>query len=222
MARVCRECGKELNQYHMGKLCYTCQNKKQEELTEKMGDSPNYDVNDMCSILDLSQEQVRRLGRDEKIPGKIPEIRRHLYLRELVDPWIRSGGKVSKPEVVVHYSELSITALKLAEIIDYYYKANLSSIGPLISTDFPYTTHLPNSSILNEREFSNLMDHLRGEIPELASIAEYPSACKQYFADNNKAKIETPTATITGDLILKLKLIASQGNFAGRCPDCPS
>jgi len=66
------------------------------------------------------------------------------------------------------------------------------------------------------------MDHLKGEIPELVSIAEYPSACKQYFAGNSKSENEMPTATITGDLILKLKLIASQGNFTGRCPDCPS
>ncbi|MBI4256918.1 hypothetical protein HY626_02580 [Candidatus Uhrbacteria bacterium] len=222
MRRKCGQCGAVLNQHNQGTLCFPCQEKKQEELTEKMGDSLNYDIYDICSILGLSPEQVRRLGRKRIIPGKIPGIRKHLYLKAAVDPWIRSGGKVSKPEVVVHYSELSIAALKLAEILDYYYKAHQFNIGPLISTDFPYTTHLPESPILNKREFSNLMDHLKGEVPELVSIAEYPSACKQYFARNSKSENEMPTAAITGDLILKLKLMANQGSLTGRCPDCPS
>ena len=222
MVRKCIQCGAVLSQHNQGTLCFPCQEKKQKELIEKIDDGPNYDINDMCFILGLSPEQARRLGREGKIPGRIPEIKKHLYLRALVDPWVRSGGKLSKPEVVMHYSELALTALKLVEILDYHYQAHQFNIGPLISTDFPYTTHLPESPILNEREFSNLMDHLKGEIPELASIAEYPSACKQYFAVNSKSEHEMPTATITGDLILKLKLIASQGNFTGRCPDCPS
>lgn len=221
MDRKCAQCGAVLSQYNQGKLCFPCQEKRQEELEEKMGDSPNYDVDDMCFILGLKPEQVKRLGRKEVIPGRIPVIRQHLYLRASVDQWIRSGGKSTKPEAVMHYSELALTALKLAEILDYYYQADRFNIGPLISTDFPYTTHLPESPILDEREFSNLMDHLKGEIPELASIAEYPSACQQYLAGNSKFEHEMPNATITGDLILKLKLIASQANFTGRCPDCP-
>ena len=220
MGRVCAQCGAVLNQYNPGKLCFPCQKQKQDELTEKTGNSLNYDVNDLCSILGLSQEQVRRLGRDKKIPGKIPEIKRHLYVKEVVDLWIHSAGKITKPELLEHYSELAINTLKLVEILEYYYKTNMSDIEPLISSGFPLTLHLPDSPILSEREFSNLMDHLKGEIPELASISEYPSACKQYFTGNNKAKMKTPTATITGDLILKLKLIASRGQFPGRCPDC--
>jgi len=220
--RKCAQCGAVLNQYNSGKLCFPCQVKKREELIEKIGDGPNYDVNDMCSILGLSQEQVRRLGREGKIPGKIPEIRRQLFLRELVDPWLRSSGKTTKPELLEHHSELAFNTIKLVEILEYYYKANISDIEPLISTDFPYKTHLSNSPILSEREFSNLMDHLRVEIPKLVSIAAYPSACKKYFADKSKSGHEMPTAKITGDIILKLKLIASQGQFPGTCPDCPS
>jgi hypothetical protein len=222
MSRVCSQCGMPLNQYNPGKLCFPCQKKKQEELTEKTGDSPNYDVNELSYMLGLRNEQVRRLGREQKIPGKIPGIRRHLYIREIVDQWIHSGGKITKPELLEHYSELAISTLKLVEILEYYYKAHITDIEPLISTAFPLTSHLPDSPTLSGREFSNLMDHLKGEIPELASISEYPSACKRYFTGNNKAKMKTPTATITGDLILKLKLIASQGQFPGRCPDCPS
>ena len=36
-----------------------------------------------------------------------------------------------------------------------------------ISSDFPYTTHTPESPTLNERELSDLMAHLEDEIPEL-------------------------------------------------------
>ena len=75
---------------------------------------------------------------------------------------------------------------------------------------------------MNEQELSNLLAHLKGEIPELIPISEYPKACKQWFARGDKKwEKETPTVTVTGDLILKLKLKASQGNFTGQCPDCP-
>lgn len=221
MDRKCGRCGAILRQYNQGTLCFACQVKKRDELTEKIGDGLNYNVDDMCSILGLDFEQVRRLGRKGVIPGRIPGIKQHLYLRELVDQWLRGGGKLSTPEAVKHYSELALTTQKLVEILDYYYKANRSSIMPFISSDFPYTANLPESPILDEREFSNLTDHLKDEIPELASIAEYPTACKRYLA-GDKSENEEPVAEITGDLILRLKLAANQGNFTGRCPDCPS
>ena len=75
---------------------------------------------------------------------------------------------------------------------------------------------------MNDRELLDLVAHLKDDIPELIPIGEYPKACKQWFAfSDRKWEKETPAATITGDLILKLKLRANQGNFTGRCPDCP-
>ena len=121
-----------------------------------------------------------------------------------------------------HFAELSATALKLAEILDWYYKYHRFTIEPFISSDFPYTAHQLELATLNEKELSNLVAHLKDEIPELIPIGEYPKACKQWFTlGNRKWEKETPAATITGDLILKLKLRANQGNFTGRCPDCP-
>jgi len=121
-----------------------------------------------------------------------------------------------------HFAELSATALKLAEILESYYKNHCLTIEPLISSDFPYTTHAPESPILNERELSNLIAHLSKEIPELVQIGEYPKACEQWFAlGDKKWEKQTPSATITGDLILKLKLKANQADFKGKCPDCP-
>lgn len=121
-----------------------------------------------------------------------------------------------------HFAELSATALKLAEILSWYYKQHCFTIEPLISSDFPYTTHTPESPILSERELSNLLAHLGSEILELVPIGEYPKACEQWFAlGDGKWEKQTPSATITGDLILKLKLKANQADFIGKCPDCP-
>jgi len=135
---------------------------------------------------------------------------------------ILAQAKQYREETGRHKEELSTAALKLVEILDWYHRQHLFTIVPYISSDFPYTTHLPESPTLNERELSNLLAHLKDEVPELTPIAEYPEACKQWFAlDDRKGEKETPTATITLDLILKLKLKANQGDFTGRCPDCP-
>jgi len=135
---------------------------------------------------------------------------------------IIAQAKRYREEIERHFAELSATALKLAEILDWYYKHHRFTIEPLISSDFPYTTHTPESPILNERELSNLLAHLGGEILELVPIGEYPKACEQWFAlGDRKWEKQTPSATITGDLILKLKLKANQMDFIGKCPDCP-
>ncbi len=122
-----------------------------------------------------------------------------------------------------HFAELSATALKLAEIMDWYYKRQWSTINPYISSDFPYTTHPPESPTLNERELSDLMAHLEDELPELIPIGEYPETCKQWFAlGDEKWEKETPAITITQDLILKLRLKGNRGDFSScRCLDCP-
>jgi len=135
---------------------------------------------------------------------------------------ILSQARHYAQEIKEHHTQLSATALKLAEILDWYYKYHRFTIEPFISSDFPYTAHQLELATLNEKELSNLVAHLKDEIPELIPIGEYPKACKQWFTlGNRKWEKETPAATITGDLILKLKLRANQGNFTGRCPDCP-
>ena len=165
---------------------------------------------------------------DEKTRQKVIELRKtysvayiawHLELsKSEVYKILRQERK--RPQ---HFAELSATALKLAEIMDWYYKCQRSTINPYISSDFPYTTHTPESPTLNERELSDLMAHLEDEIPELIPIGEYPEACKQWFAPGDeKWEKETPTVTITQDLILKLRLKGNRGDFSScRCLDCP-
>ena len=96
--RKCTQCGAVLSQYNPGKLCFPCQDRIRGGLREKNSDSPNYNVKDMCSILGLSQEQVRRLGRKNMIPGRIPEVKKHLYKKETVDQWIRNRGEIPKTD----------------------------------------------------------------------------------------------------------------------------
>ncbi len=135
---------------------------------------------------------------------------------------ILSQARHYAQEIKEHHAQLSATALKLAEILDWYFKYQQFTIYPLISSDFPYTTHTLELPTLNERELSNFMAHLKDDMPELIPIVEYHKAYKQWFAlGDRKWEKETPTVTITGDLILKLKLMANQLNFTGKCPDCP-
>ena len=64
--KKCTQCGAVISQSNPGELCFPCQDKIRRELREKNSDNPNYDVDDMCSILGLSPEQVRRLGRSTR------------------------------------------------------------------------------------------------------------------------------------------------------------
>jgi hypothetical protein len=154
--------------------------------------SKQYGVNYLASHFSLSKSEIYKILRQER----------------------------KKP---AHFTELSATALKLAEILGWYYKHHVFTVEPLISSDFPYTTHTPESPKLNERELSNLLAHLGDEIPELVPIGEYPKACEQWFAlpDDERLNTKPPEVTITDDLILKLKLKGNQGDFTGKCPDCP-
>jgi hypothetical protein len=121
-----------------------------------------------------------------------------------------------------HFAELSMTCLKLAEILSWYHQNQRFTIEPFISSDFPYTAHQLELPTLNERELSNLMAHSKDEIPELIPIGEYPVACNQWFAlGDKKWDKKTPSVMITKDLILKLRLKGNQGTFLGKCPGCP-
>jgi hypothetical protein len=92
----------------------------------------------------------------------------------------------------------------------------------LISSDFPYSALTPESPTLNKRELENLAAHLNDDIPELIPILEYAGTCKQWFAiGDQKWEKEEPSITITGDLILKLKVRANQMNSLGKCQDYP-
>ena len=131
-----------------------------------------------------------------------------------------------------HFAELSATALKLADILSKYHEHSVTII-PFITEGFPYKGlhyeilpfggSLVESAELDRKKVSNLVSHLKAEMPELVSITKYPEAFREWFAlpDDEKLKRKPPEVTITEDLILKLRLKGNQGDFCGKCPDCP-
>jgi len=93
MQLKCHLCGAKLRQGNPGPLCSPCQEKRLEQVAA--GGSLYYTVSDLTHIMGFeSEESVRRLGRKRTIPGRYPGIRRHLYLKAVVDDWIRSGSRV--------------------------------------------------------------------------------------------------------------------------------
>jgi hypothetical protein len=85
--RYCKLCKRHLKQQNPGALCIICQNK----ITKSFDDKPYYDIEDIKRVLGLeSNEQVRRLGRAGKIPGRIPGVKGHRYLKTVVDNWVES------------------------------------------------------------------------------------------------------------------------------------
>jgi len=90
----CEDCGAKLSLHNPGLLCWGCLKKAQIRLQMQILDSPHYTVEHLRFLLGFQNpESVKRLGRKGMIPGRIPDIRRHLYLREEVDAWIQSGCK---------------------------------------------------------------------------------------------------------------------------------
>ena len=97
MQRKCIGCSANLKGDNPGTLCPSCQTKKLAQLADS---GPSYyTAADLTYILGLeNEESVKRLGRKGIIPGRVPGIKKHLYLKEAVDAWIKAGNKlVMKP-----------------------------------------------------------------------------------------------------------------------------
>lgn len=163
--------------------------------------SKQYGVNYLVSHFNLSKSEIYTILRQER----------------------------KKP---AHFTELSITALKLADILGKHHEHPVTVI-PFRTRNFPYKGlqyeilpcggQLVELAELDREKVSNLVCHLKAEIPELVSIIKYPEAFREWFAlpDDEKLSTKPPEITITDDLILKLKLKANQGDFSGKCPACP-
>jgi len=96
MTQKCKNCGAVLSSYNPGPLCWPCQEKRKEQLEEKIGDTPHYTVENLCFLLGLrNPESVKRRGRKGLIPGRVPGIRQHLYRREEVNQWIKGPQEES-------------------------------------------------------------------------------------------------------------------------------
>ena len=111
MERICLNCGIPLSRYNLGTICGPCQKIQAGELQAAFN-SLHYTVEDMRRILGLdSQEQVRRLARDGKLPPRVPAIKRWLWLRKVVDAWIGLDHQFSPAST--EEAQAILTALKL-------------------------------------------------------------------------------------------------------------
>jgi len=91
----CTDCGNKLPPHNIGRCCPLCQEAAEEK---HIAISPDYyTVRDMMEILNFkSEEQVRRLSRKGAIPGRVPRIREHLFVKKTVDKWIAEGQPISR------------------------------------------------------------------------------------------------------------------------------
>jgi len=94
--KYCSDCGNRLPPNHGGQCCPLCQekvNEKHEGLSQNF-----YGAQDMMAIFDfMSEEQVRRLSRQGKIPGRVSGIRKHRFVRKIVDKWIEGSQPMPEP-----------------------------------------------------------------------------------------------------------------------------
>jgi len=91
MRRICAQCGAVLNQYNPGKLCFPCQKKQLEQRTTY--DEDIIDAEDFAFMLGLTNaESVKRLARKDKLPPRIPAIKKYRWLKNVVEDWIKQQG----------------------------------------------------------------------------------------------------------------------------------
>ena len=86
MLNSCTQCGRGLNRYNTGKLCYACQEKRREQditRSDELIDAEGY-----AYILGLDNpESVKRLARKGKLAPRVPAVRKWLWRKDDVDAW---------------------------------------------------------------------------------------------------------------------------------------
>ena len=92
MGRLCLRCGAVLSQYNPGDLCFPCQEKQLEEKITSGEDL--IDAEDFAYILGLkSAVSVKRLAQKDKLPPRLPAIKKYSWLKKVVEDWIKQEGQ---------------------------------------------------------------------------------------------------------------------------------
>ena len=92
MKRMCVQCGAVLIQYNPGKLCFPCQEKRSEGKITNGEDK--IDAEDFADILGYKNaESIKRLGREGKLPDRVPENKKWLWYKDVVADWIKQKGR---------------------------------------------------------------------------------------------------------------------------------
>ena len=94
--KKCARCKAGLSVSNPGFICLPCQRKLIDDWA-RASEVRYLDVEDMRVLLGLdSEEQVRRLARQGKLPPRIPAIKKWLWEEEVVRDWMRSGYEVTQ------------------------------------------------------------------------------------------------------------------------------
>jgi transcriptional regulator with XRE-family HTH domain len=119
---------------------------------------------------------------------------------------------VVDPEQTKHFQELSIALLALVSNFETYLD-NLSTVfgkvGDAVYGGGLYEIGNGRSVIMQKVDKSmalNLLEHLKGEFPELANISDWS---------------DLTNSSLSGGFIELLKLKANRGDFINYCPGCP-
>ena len=93
--KQCIECDKPIPPHYIGRRCPKCLMAALESTTSTY--AGHYDARDMADLMGLaSEEQVRRLSRKGKIPGKVPGISRHLFIQPIINKWVMQNQTLPK------------------------------------------------------------------------------------------------------------------------------
>ena len=117
MSRKCTRCGTLLNRYHLGRLCYPCQEKELEKRESEYVEELHYDAEAVATILGLKNAaSVKQLARKGKLPDRVPGVKKYLWFKVVFDAWVKSEHHVSPSSS--EEAEAILTALKLGWPID--------------------------------------------------------------------------------------------------------
>lgn len=88
--RECLKCGRELHRYNPSPFCVNCwSNFSREHLPSK---PVLYDEEDVMEMMRLeSKESVKRMLRRGDLPPTVPGVKKHLWVKENFDAWLKSG-----------------------------------------------------------------------------------------------------------------------------------
>ena len=90
--RKCSRCGERLNIYNPSHICNACQKKLADKKWEAI-EGPFVEVKDIAEVLDLSEEQIRRLWREGRLPPALSLTKKLRWDKEFFLNWIRSQHK---------------------------------------------------------------------------------------------------------------------------------
>jgi hypothetical protein len=98
VAKYCPNCGKPLSHENRGPHCFACQTIMIEKVVA--GSPDYYDAEDLAQIMGFTNaESVKRLGRKNQLPPRVPAIKKWLWHKSVIEAWVKGGHSLPAEEV---------------------------------------------------------------------------------------------------------------------------